>query len=60
MADEIRLEPNSTYRVETSFPGPSDEVCSMCGEMTEIAIRSGDIRVCYHCADDAEPAAASE
>lgn len=30
------------------------EFCTVCDELTEIAIRSGDQRVCYHCADDAE------
>lgn len=28
------------------------EYCSVCDELTEIAVRSGDVRVCYACADD--------
>lgn len=30
------------------------EYCSICDELTEIAIRCEEVLICYHCADDAE------
>jgi hypothetical protein len=30
------------------------EYCTVCDDLTEIAVRSGDQRICHHCADDAE------
>jgi hypothetical protein len=30
------------------------EYCTVCDDLTDIAIHSGDQRICYHCADDAE------
>jgi hypothetical protein len=30
------------------------EYCTVCDDLTDIAVRSGDQRICYHCADDAE------
>lgn len=29
------------------------EYCTVCDDLTDIAVRSGDQRICYHCADDA-------
>jgi hypothetical protein len=64
MSDALRVEWFDRDPVGgTLHPAPTEtpigdaagfEYCTVCDDLTEIALRSSDQRICYHCADDAE------